>query len=76
MNEIEKSVLTKLVAMFRPATNRFLGHEPDEVIHGPNDRAMIGFDTHFLPEWLCEDFDFTRDEADWLISRVHGRAPE
>ena len=69
---MEEQVLNKIVGMFRPCVSeQFLDYDGREVICGPNDRAMIGFDTYFPKEWLVEDYGFTPDEADWLISRVN-----
>ena len=80
MSDIEISVLRKLVAMFSPhGPGQFLGFPGEDVINGPNDRAMFGFDNRFPKQWLIEDFDFTPEEADWLVKAVHEqakRAPE
>jgi hypothetical protein len=65
------SVLQKLVAMFRPYDgDAFLEFEASDVICGPNDRALFGTDTNFPKAWLVEDFDFTDEEATWLIDAV------
>lgn len=69
---IDKEViLRKIVGMFRPYSGeKFLDYSGTEVVYGPNDRAMIGFDTHFPKDWLIEDFGFTDEEADWFIEQV------
>jgi hypothetical protein len=72
MSDLERAVFEKLLGMFRQA-RRFLDFPEGEVIHGPNDRALFGFETHFPKQWLVEDFGFTPEEAEWLVSRVHGR---
>ena len=64
-------VYKKIIAMFRPHDGEFLGFKGEEVIQGPNDRAMFGFDTNFPLEWLVEDYGFTEEEARWFISEVH-----
>lgn len=74
MIELEKCVLAKLVRMFRPHEGKFLGH--DEVIDGPNDRSIVGFENSFPKQWLMEDFGFTEDEAAWLIAAVRKAAKE
>lgn len=69
--KLEQSVFRKLVAMFRPYHGKkFLHHDGETTICGPNDRSLFGFDTKFPREWLIEDFDFTESEADWLIGAV------
>lgn len=73
---MQEAVFRKLIAMFRPYDgSRFLDFDGATTIHGPNDRAMIGFDTHFPKEWLIEDHGFTAEEADWLIAAVHRSLP-
>ena len=68
------AILDKLVGMFAPCEGEFLGEHPEgTVIHGPGDRATIGFDTHFPVPWLVEDYGFTREEAEWLVREVHAR---
>jgi hypothetical protein len=70
MEKLQSSVLAKLVGMFRPASDDFLGYPASEVIHGPDDRALVGFPTNFPKAWLMEDFGFTEQESDWLIQEV------
>lgn len=65
------SVYEKIIAMFRPADGDFLDFKAEDVIQGPNDRAIFGFDTNFPLEWLVADYGFTEDEARWFISEVH-----
>ncbi|MET4197306.1 hypothetical protein ABIA95_000152 [Bradyrhizobium sp. LA8.1] len=70
------AVLEKMIKMFTPySKDRFLDYDGEKTICGPNDRAMMGFDTNFPKEWLIEDFDFSDEEADWLISKVRELAP-
>jgi hypothetical protein len=74
-NDLAAAVLEKLVGMFRPYSgDEFLDHPGSEIICGPNDRALVGFDTNFPKEWLMTDFDFTEEEADWLIRAVREKA--
>jgi hypothetical protein len=61
----------KIIAMFSPHEGKFLDFKAEEVIQGPNDRALFGFDTNFPLEWLVEDYGFTEEEARWFISEVH-----
>ena len=68
--KLEESVLRKLVGMFSPSEGDFLNHKEEEVICGPNDRSLIGFNTYFPKESLMEDYGFTAREADWLINAV------
>lgn len=63
----------KVIGMFRPAKSSFLDYEAEDVIKGPNDRAMFGFDTYFPLEWLVKDFGFTEEEARCFIDEVHRR---
>jgi hypothetical protein len=64
-------MLGKLVRMFTPYPgSSFLNFRAADVIRGPNDRSMFGFDTNFPKEWLVEDFGFSTEEADWLVARV------
>jgi hypothetical protein len=75
-NELKLAVLEKLVGMFGPFEegDKFLDYPASEVICGPNDRALIGFNQNFPKQWLMEDFDFTEEEADWLIRAVRAKA--
>ena len=68
----EKVVCEKIIAMFKPYDGlMFLDFPGDEVIVGPNDRALFGYDNNFPIKWLMEDYDFTKDEATWFVSKVH-----
>jgi hypothetical protein len=73
--QLQRAVLGKLVGMFSPYPGKvFLDHPGSETICGPNDRAVTGFDTNFPKQWLMDDFDFTEEEADWLIREVRIKA--
>jgi hypothetical protein len=78
--EQKLSLLDKLVGMFQPYDNDgrpFMGvHAQHDVITGPADRAVVGFDTHFPVTWLVEDYNFTDHEARWLVDAVHARDKE
>lgn len=67
---MEQKVLEKLIGMFRACDRSFLNFPANEVIRGPNDRSLVGFDNYFPKQWLVEDYDFTEEEAVWLISKV------
>lgn len=70
----KEAMLDKMVGMFSPYDgDTFLKFLGAETIRGPDDRSTIGFTNHFPKKWLMEDFNFTSDEADWLISQVHGK---
>ena len=69
MNTTE--LLKKIVSMFRPATQNFLGFKAGNCIHGPNDRGTFGFENTFPTEWLVEDFGFTEEEAEQFVRLVH-----
>ena len=66
-------LLNKIVGMFRSYSNgdHFLNYDSSDVVCGPNDRSMFGFDTIFPIEWLVEDFGFTKEEARAFIDMVH-----
>ena len=64
-------VYEKIIKMFSPCKRGFLDYGADEVIQGPNDRAIFGFDTYFPIEWLVADYDFTEEEARWFIAEVN-----
>ncbi len=62
--------------MFQPChKDKFLDFNGAEVIKGPNDRAIFGFDNYFPKQWLIEDYGFTLEEANWLIARVNEQVP-
>ena len=69
-------MLGKIIKMFQPhGEGKFLGFDGSDVICGPNDRAMIGYDTFFPKQWLVQDHGFTEEEADWFVAevkRLHG----
>ncbi len=68
----KEQLLSKIVGMFRSyAGDSFLNYNSSDVICGPNDRALYGFDTIFPIEWLVEDFGFTKEEARTFIDMVH-----
>jgi len=69
----KEQLLNKIVGMFRSYSNGdyFLNYDSSDVICGPNDRAMFGFDTNFPIEWLVEDFGFTKEEARAFVDMVH-----
>ena len=56
--------------MFRPADKTFLDFDKADVIIGPNDRSIIGFDNYFPIDWLVEDYNFTKQEARQFINLV------
>lgn len=64
------AVLLKVAAMFSPAEQSFLGYAASDVIHGPDDRAMVGCTTCFPKLELVEDFGFTMEEAEFFIATV------
>lgn len=68
---IESSAVKKIISMFSPCDYSFLEFGKEEVIQGPNDRAMFGYDTFFPVEWLVEDYGFTEEEARWFIAQVN-----
>lgn len=70
MCEYRKETVDKIIRMFYPCTSEFLDFQKEEVICGPNDRAVFGFDTNFPLQWLVEDFGFTQEEAEWFIRKV------
>lgn len=75
MSEIETTIFQKVLAMFRPYSGaQFLSFDGADVICGPNDRAMIGYDTHFPKQWLIEDHGFTAAEADWFVQAVQAKS--
>ena len=68
--EVTDSLLIKIIKMFYPSRSDFFEHPKETVIQGPNDRALIGFDTYFpIPE-LVEDFGFTEEEAKTFVKLV------
>ncbi len=67
-------IFDKLVGMFRPYNDGEFVIEDGPGIMGPDDRAMIGCTTYFPKKWLVEDFDFTEEEAGWLIEAVKEHA--
>jgi hypothetical protein len=73
----DRALLTKIIRMFSPhGPGTFLDFDGSDVIHGPNDRSIIGFDTNFPKAWLIEDYDFTPEEADWFVAEVKRLALE
>lgn len=66
----EQVIFYKIIKMFRLSEDDFLNFNKDEVIQGPNDRAMFGFDTYFPILWLVEDYGFTLEEAKWFVGKV------
>lgn len=68
--ELNVSAVEKIIKMFTLAEKDFLSFSKEDVINGPNDRSVIGFDNHFPKEWLIEDFGFTEEEADWFVEKV------
>ena len=75
-HDIEESMYSKILGMFQPATSSFLGNPKEDVIEGPKDRAMVGFDTMFTVDWLVEDFGFTEEEARLFVDKVHEKDKE
>lgn len=74
--DLEKAVLKKLIGMFSPSDfSPCIGHAPSDVICGPNDRAVIGFQTYFPKKWLMEDYGFTAEEVDFLFRAVKQSEP-
>lgn len=71
MEDYKVETIDKIIRMFRPRDRDFGPYKADEVICGPNDRALFGFDTNFPIDWLVEDYDFTKEEAEWFISKVN-----
>lgn len=74
--QIETSLVKKIIRMFRPAEHGLGPYSASELIQGPNDRAIIGYDTFFCKEWLVEDYNFTEEEAELFIELVRTLAPE
>lgn len=70
----DSELLKKVVGMFRLRKGQFLNFPEGEVICGPNDRALVGFDTHFPITWLVEDFGFTEEEAAEFVRRVRSNS--
>lgn len=72
---VDKDVfLKKLIAMFRSYPHEsFLGYAGSETICGPNDGALIGFDTNFPKAWLVREFGFSPEEADFFVKAVHSQ---
>ena len=68
MNE---ALFINIIKMFSPAERDFLNFQKSEVIQGPNDRSMFGFDTFFPIKWLVEDFAFSEEEAKEFIKLVN-----
>ena len=60
---INTNTIVKIIRMFRPANHGIGPYKASELIQGPNDRAIIGYDTFFPEEWLIEDYGFTEEEA-------------
>lgn len=70
--DIVNGAVSKIIGMFSaPPMERFLNFDAKDVICGPNDRAIVGFDTYFPLDWLVEDYGFTKEEARWFIDAVH-----
>ena len=66
-----EKLLLKVAGMFSPVDKKFLSFDAKDVIKGPVDRAVVGFDTFFPIKWLVEDFNFTEEEARQFIDLVH-----
>ncbi|MDE2105643.1 MAG: hypothetical protein KGL39_50920 [Patescibacteria group bacterium] len=62
----KETLLLKICAMFRPSER----DPATDVICGPNDRVLIGFDTYFPKAEIIEDYGFTEQEADWFVETV------
>lgn len=69
-NNYNPETIDKIIKMFSPIPGDFLNYRKEEVICGPNDRAIFGFDTFFPISWLAEDYGFTQEEAEWFVKRV------
>lgn len=69
-------LVKKIIKMFRPSESDFLGFSKEQVICGPNDRAIFGFDTNFPTKWLVEDYDFTEEEAAEFVRLVNEYSKE
>lgn len=68
--EEEKTLLRKIAMMFKPVDKTFLDFDKADVIMGPNDRSIIGFDNYFHIDWIVEDYNFTKQEARQFINLV------
>ena len=71
--DFDRRLLKKIIAMFSRCEDRFLNFKAGEVIVGPNDRALMGYDNYFPVKWLVEDFGFTKSQAVEFVRRVHER---
>lgn len=67
----KEDLYKKIIKMFRPSPCGLGPYEANELIQGPNDRAIIGCDTFFPKEWLIEDYNFTEEEADAFFDLVY-----
>ena len=70
-SDLDQRTFQKVIAMFTPVESDFLGFSKEEVIQGPNDRAIIGCDTYFPVKWLVEDYGFTDEEARHFVNMVN-----
>lgn len=70
-DDLDQRTFQKVVAMFSPVEEDFLDFSKEEVVQGPNDRAMYGFDTYFPVKWLVEDYGFTDEEARHFVNMVN-----
>lgn len=68
---MDEKLMVKIIKMFSPVERDFLDFPKEDVIQGPNDRAVIGFDTFFPIKWLVEDYGFTEEEAKMFVSLVN-----
>lgn len=68
--EEQQTLLKKIASMFKPVDRNFLCFDKEEVITGPNDRAIVGWDNYFPIDWLIEDYGFTKQEARQFIDLV------
>lgn len=68
---INTNTIVKIIKMFRPADRGLGPHEANEMIQGPNDRALIGYETFFPKDWLIEDYGFTEEEAKEFMKLVN-----
>lgn len=66
-----KETIDKIIGMFTPRKGRFLMFNEEDVICGPDDRALVGFSTNFPICWLVDDYGFTEEEAKWFVRKVH-----
>ena len=73
---VDDELLEKIVNMFRPCDRDFLEFKKEDVIVGPNDRAIIGWDNYFPKKWLVEDYGFTEEEASAFIDMVNEKENE